>query len=184
MKIAFSGTAYRRPPSLFISRLYEIVRTLTAAVLVAAIILTFFFRSATVDGSSMYPTLHDGDHLLISDFVTQYKRGDIVVIARSGKESLVKRIIAVGGDTIDIDFSTGDVTVNGVVLKEDYIAEPTHLQFDDGPAFPLTVPSGYVFVMGDNRNDSLDSRSATVGLISTERVLGRMLVDLNKREAE
>ena len=132
----------------------------------------------------MYPTLEDGDRLVLASTVFQYKQGDIVVIHRSGKEPLIKRVIAVEGDTLDIDFERGMVTVNGEVLNEPYIAEPTHLEYNDGPVFPFTVPEGKVFVMGDNRNNSLDSRSGAVGLIDQNDILGTMLIDLSKTEAK
>ena len=86
----------------------------------------------------------------------------------------VKRVIAKGGDTISIDYASGTVTVNGEVLDEDYIAEPTYLGYD--VEFPYTVPEGTVFVMGDNRNNSLDSRSSYVGCIDERDILGKVLV--------
>ena len=87
---------------------------------------------------------------------------------------LVKRGIAKGGDTVSIDYATGTVAVNGEVLQEDYIAEPTYLGYD--VQFPYTVPEGTVFVMGDNRNQSLDSRSTYVGCIDERDILGKVLV--------
>ena len=87
---------------------------------------------------------------------------------------LVKRVIAKGGDTISIDYATGTVEVNGKALEEDYIAEPTYLGYD--VEFPYTVPEGTVFVMGDNRNASLDSRSSYVGCIDEQDILGKVLL--------
>ena len=87
---------------------------------------------------------------------------------------LVKRVIAKGGDTISIDYASGTVKVNGKVLEEDYIAEPTYLGYD--VEFPYTVPEGTVFVMGDNRNASLDSRSSYVGCIDEQDILGKVLL--------
>ena len=87
---------------------------------------------------------------------------------------LVKRVIAKGGDTISIDYAAGTVKVNGKVLEEDYIAEPTYLGYD--VEFPYTVPEGTVFVMGDNRNASLDSRSSYVGCIDEQDILGKVLL--------
>ena len=87
---------------------------------------------------------------------------------------LVKRIIAKGGDTISIDYDAGTVTVNGELLQEDYIAAPTYLGYD--VQFPFTVPEGTLFVMGDNRNESLDSRSSYVGCIDERDILGKVLL--------
>ena len=98
----------------------------------------------------------------------------IVDIYTSYGKPLVKRVIAKGGDTISIDYAQGVVTVNGEVLQEDYIAEPTYLGYDI--EFPYTVPEGTVFVMGDNRNASLDSRSSYVGCIDERDILGNVLL--------
>lgn len=163
---------------------YDIVGSVISAVVFVAIILTFFCRIAVVRGDSMNPTLTNNDRMIITDAVSSYKYGDIVVIHREGQESLVKRVIATGGDTIDIDFENGVVYVNDVELAESYIAEPTHLSFTDGPEFPLTVPDGYYFCMGDNRNNSLDSRSGAVGLIDGQYIIGRMVIDISNTEAK
>jgi len=185
MKVRYASVdhAAKQAPYFF-TVIYEFLRTVLLAVLIVMFILVFLFRSAAVDGNSMNPTLQDGDRLLLSTISNNYERGDIVVIHRDDDEPLIKRVIAVGGDTIDINFITGTVTVNGEVLEEDYIADRTYLQYVDGPEFPLTVPENQVFVMGDNRNDSLDSRSGTVGLVDTRDILGKMLVDLSNMEAK
>ena len=87
---------------------------------------------------------------------------------------IVKRVIATKGDTVDIDFSTGTVSVNGEVLEESYIAEPTTTQYDI--TFPQTVPEGCIFVMGDNRNHSTDSRYGQLGMVDTRYVIGKVLM--------
>jgi len=105
------------------------------------------------------------------------KKGDIVVFqAKSdsfGGTPLVKRVIATAGQTIDIDFVSGDVFVNGILQVEPYINELTHNRLDFSG--PLTVPAGHIFVMGDNRNSSSDSRDSRVGLVDTRYVLGKVL---------
>ena len=155
----------------------EYAESLTVVFAVMLLIFTFIARPATVDGESMLPTLRNGERLVISNLFYEPAPGDIVVLCgeadREEGRNLIKRIIAVGGQTIDIDFETGEVTVDGEVLDEPYILERTHL--DEGTEFPLTVPEGEVFVMGDNRNASRDSRSLSVGTVKEEYIVGRVL---------
>ena len=152
--------------------IYEWLDSLVFAFITILLVFTFAFRVVGVSGESMVPTLQNGDWLAVRAVNTSVERGDIVVITQpnSLNEPLIKRVIAVGGDTLDIDFITGEVFVNGERLDEPYIAEATHRGFDT--TFPLTVPEGYLFVMGDNRNNSLDSRSSTIGFIDERYVLG------------
>ena len=151
---------------------YEWLDSLVYAFLTILIIFTFCFRIVGVSGESMKPTLQDGDWLAVRAINTKIERGDIVVITQpnSLNEPLIKRVIALGGDEVNIDFVEGKVSVNGEVLNEPYIYEPTNRM--SNVAFPVTVPKGCVFVMGDNRNNSLDSRSKTVGFIDTRYILG------------
>ena len=154
----------------------EWYEALISAALVLVLIFSFFFRIIQVDGSSMVPTLVNGDKLIVWGAGYTPQRGDVVIVDSytSYGKPLVKRVIAKGGDTVSIDYATGTVAVNGEVLQEDYIAEPTYLGYD--VTFPYTVPEGTVFVMGDNRNQSLDSRSTYVGCIDERDILGRVLV--------
>ena len=148
---------------------------LAVAVAVIALVFTFSLRVVQVDGHSMQPTLLNGERLLMTPLKTP-DYGDIVIVDSYipyGKP-LVKRVIAKGGDTISIDYDAGTVEVNGELLQEDYIAAPTHLGYD--VEFPYTVPEGTVFVMGDNRNESLDSRSSYVGCIDERDILGKVLL--------
>ena len=126
-----------------------------------------------VDGPSMKPTLEHNDKLVVSTVGYKAKVGDVVVISKTGDldKPIVKRIIAVGGDTVDINFTTGVVTVNGT--EENYTDELTSQQFDI--AFPITVPEGSVFVLGDNRGNSLDSRSTRVGCVDERYIVGKVL---------
>ena len=156
-----------------LSLCYDIVSIFVTAAVIIAVLFTFFFRLSGINGSSMEDTLHDGDWVLLSQLdYTEPEYGDIVVISQPNDfgENIVKRVIATGGQTIDIDFETGDVYIDGEVLEENYIKNATIDQYD--VEFPLTVPEGYCFVMGDNRQDSLDSRSSHVGLIRNDYVLG------------
>ena len=148
---------------------------LAVAVAVIALVFTFGLRVVQVDGHSMQPTLLNGERLLMTPLKTP-DYGDVVIVDSYipyGKP-LVKRVIAKGGDTISIDYDAGTVEVNGELLQEDYIAAPTHLGYD--VEFPYTVPEGTVFVMGDNRNESLDSRSSYVGCIDERDILGKVLL--------
>ena len=157
---------------------YEWVQALVCSVLVVVMLFTFVIRMIGVDGHSMVPTLQDGDRLLVlnSMLYDDYKYGDIVVLRKSSflSETIVKRVIATEGQTVDIDFSTGSVYVDGVLLKEDYINELTFTE--EGTEFPLTVPEGSIFVMGDNRNHSNDSRDSRLGTVDSRYVIGKAVV--------
>ena len=155
--------------------LYEWVQALVRSVLVVVMLFTFVIRLIGVDGSSMVPTLQHQDRLLVvsSLLYDDYRYGDIVVLRKQSfmDSPIVKRVIATEGQTIDIDFSTGSVYIDGVLLEEDYINEPTWTE--EGMEFPLTLGEGELFVMGDNRNRSTDSRSCEVGTIDRRYVIGK-----------
>ena len=155
--------------------LYEWVQALVGSVLAVVLVFTFVIRLIGVDGHSMVPTLQDGDRLLVmnSMLYDDYKYGDIVVLRKETfmQEPIVKRVIATAGQTVDIDFDEGVVYVDGRALEEDYINERTYLE--EGTEFPLTVPEGSIFVMGDNRNRSSDSRDSRLGTVDTRYVIGK-----------
>ncbi|MBC5769734.1 signal peptidase I [Dysosmobacter segnis] len=156
--------------------LYEWVQSLVGSVLVVVAIFTFVIRMMGVDGHSMLNTLQHGDRLLVvnSMLYHNYKYGDIVILRKNGvfdDDPIVKRVIAVEGQTVDIDFAEGIVYVDGEALEEDYIREPTYTA--EGTEFPLTVPEGSIFVMGDNRNGSSDSRDYRLGTVDTRYVIGK-----------
>lgn len=154
----------------------EWYEALISAVVILVLVFSFVFRIIQVDGESMERTLYNGDRLIVWGAGYTPERGDIVIVDSytSYGRPLVKRVIALGGDTIDIDYAAGTVWVNGEELDEPYIKEPTWLSYD--VEFPLTVPEGKVFLMGDNRNDSLDSRSTRVGCIDERDILGKVLL--------
>lgn len=156
--------------------LYEWVQSLVGSVLVVVAIFTFVIRMMGVDGHSMLNTLQHGDRLLVvnSMLYHDYKYGDIVILRKNGvfdDDPIVKRVIAVEGQMVDIDFAEGIVYVDGEALEEDYIREPTYTT--EGTEFPLTVPEGSIFVMGDNRNGSSDSRDYRLGTVDTRYVIGK-----------
>lgn len=158
--------------------LFEWVQALVCSVLVVVLIFTFGIRLIGVDGHSMVPTLQHGDRLLVLNSMLdhEYEYGDIVVLRKASfmNEPIVKRVIATEGQSVDIDFMNGIVYVDGEALEEDYINEPTFV--DEGTEFPLTVPEGSIFVLGDNRNHSGDSRDARLGTIDTRYVIGKAVI--------
>lgn len=173
-------------PSGFIKGIFEWLDVIVASVVVVVIIFTFVFRMVAIDGNSMLPTLCDSERVIISDLFYEPERGDIVVISRNTDNSpnaesyntpIIKRVIATEGETVDIDFEKGIVYVNGVALEEDFTLEPTHRKSDVN--FPVMVPENCVFVLGDNRNDSTDSRSSSIGengMINKKYILGRAIL--------
>ena len=161
----------------FVRSLYEWVETFVLALVAVVVLFTFFMRAMTVVGPSMEQTLHQGDRLFISNLFYTPKTGDIVVVQDPHfSEPIIKRVIATGGQTVDIDFDAWRVTVDGVALEEDYVnyLDGTPMRGQGyGLSYPYTVESGHVFVMGDNRNNSADSRM--IGPIEERRIVGRVL---------
>ena len=138
--------------------------------------------AAGVEGSSMVPTLRDGDMLLLQSLGYTPKQGDVVVLTKPfGRVTgpIVKRVIAIEGQTVDIDYDAGTVTVDGTVLDEPYLNEPMERPADPNESITsVTVPEGHIFVMGDNRNHSSDSRDERLGVVDRRCVLGRALLVL------
>ncbi len=167
--------------------------SLVYAVLAMIVLNLFAFRSITVDGESMNNTLQDQDRVIATNFFYTPARGDIVVIQADRVqnyvtykygEPIIKRVIALAGDTIKFDFDKGEVYLKKAgendfeLLEEDYIAAPTLNSLDRHTGEEHTVPEGCVFVMGDNRNRSLDSRSLIVGDVDTDLIMGKAFVRL------
>lgn len=154
---------------------YSWAADLVTCLVFVVLFFIFVVRIIGVDGTSMLPTLEHGDMLLLlSNVLYEADDDDIVVVYKESYGSpIVKRIIATEGETIDIDFCTGEVWVDGELLNEPYILEPTYVSGDI--QFPLTVPEDCVFVMGDNRNGSLDSRWSEIGIVDERSILGKVL---------
>ena len=145
---------------------------------VILLVFLLLFRVVVVSGPSMNATLVHGDYLLLLNnvFYKNPQQGDIVVAAKDSfknGEPIIKRVIATEGQWVDIDFDKGIVYVNGTALDEPYINTPTNLY--EGIDFPLMVDEGCIFVMGDNRNESKDSRSLDIGQIDKREILGRAI---------
>ncbi|MCL2201471.1 MAG: signal peptidase I, partial [Oscillospiraceae bacterium] len=158
--------------------LYDWLQCIVAAVISGIFVFVFVGRTIGVDGPSMMGTLHDRDRVIMSNLFYTPSNGDIVVFqstsATFGGTPLVKRVIATQGQSVDIDFETGDVFVDGEIIYEPYIFERTHNN-RAGFQGPVWVPEGYVFVMGDNRNSSTDSRDREVGMVDTRYILGQVV---------
>lgn len=154
--------------------LYDWVQCLLAALIICVVIFAFFVRVIDVRGTSMNPTLNSGDKMLVSGLLYKPKAGDVVVFKKDEYDpdkALVKRVIATEGQEINIDFDQGIVYVDGEAIDEDYILELTHNKLDF--IGPKTVPDGCVFVMGDNRNASTDSRKSEIGMVDQRLILGK-----------
>ncbi|MCL2446638.1 MAG: signal peptidase I [Oscillospiraceae bacterium] len=159
---------------------FEVAEVIATAVLAIAILFTFVLRFAGVEGASMEPTLSNNDWLVITSFANP-RQGDVVIISPRDNDfqvPLVKRVIAVAGQHVDL--RDGVVYVDGIRIDEPYLGnlqgqtEPS----SGGLAFPLTVPENTVFVLGDNRTGSTDSRDVQIGFVRVDDVLGRLMARL------
>ena len=160
-------TENKKSEGRFSSELFGWGESLMAVLVFFVVVFTFFVRLIGVDGI-----------MLVSNLNYTPERGDVVVLRKEGfynNQPIVKRIIAIGGDTVDIDPVTGDVSVNGEVLDEPYINEMIDVLEHMGDlTYPQTVPEGCVFVMGDNRNASTDSRDSRLGMVDERYILGHV----------
>lgn len=165
-----------------VETVYEIASILLTAVLAVGIIFTFFFKMSTVSGESMENTLQNGNDLLITSITPNIKQGDVVVISQpNGYEKvLIKRVIAVEGQTIEFDAETGETIINGERISESYVKE--EIKYTYAMSKKYTIPKGKLFVMGDNRNHSADSRDVMVGMIDEDYVMGKVIYRIGDTE--
>ena len=157
----------------FGQELFGWVQAVVTSLVTVLFVFVFLVRVIGVSGSSMYPTLHSGDFVfLINKTITSFSAGDVIVFVQENysESPLVKRIVATEGQTVDIDFNSGEVYVDGELST--YVDVPTHKSYD--VTFPVVVEKGKYFVMGDNRNESVDSRYSVIGQIDEDIVLGKV----------
>ncbi|MCR4615972.1 MAG: signal peptidase I [Clostridiales bacterium] len=160
-----------------VSQIFDIADVFISAIIMILIVFTFVFRFVGVVGTSMVNTLQENDWLAITATTTKVDRGDIVVITQPNyfNEPIIKRVVGLPGETVDLDVENQQVLINGTPLEENYTSSPLKLE-DLGSHFE--VPEGCVFVMGDNRSGSTDSRSVMVGMIDEDYILGKVVFRL------
>ena len=158
-----------------LSGIFDWVRCVVFAISVVVICLTFVFRLVEVDGSSMYNTLADKDKVIVTNLFYTPHNNDIVVIAHGAEyfKPIIKRVIAVEGQSIKLDYENDKIFVDGIELSEPYILDSTFANSKGNNQIPDVIPEGKIFVMGDNRRVSLDSRSTEIGLIDVHDVIGK-----------
>lgn len=159
--------------------LYSLLAMILGIMVCVFVLFTFVLRLVSVSGDSMIPNVYDGEKIVVSDVFYTPDYGDVVAIGRSteNENSIIKRIIALPGDEIDINFRTHLITVNGDVITETYKTEGAIAEPGDR-TYPLRVPEDCVFVLGDNRNNSRDSRFSSVGFIKLDEITGKALFKL------
>lgn len=167
IKFAFNKNKY-------VNNAFDFIKTIILALIMVSVIFTLFIREANVEGNSMQNTLQTKDRVFLTNFLYQPKNGDIVVINAENLEEkrIIKRVIAIENQTLRIDYDSGNVYVDEIKIDEPYISSETGKS--SFPAeIPYTIPKGYIFVMGDNRAMSKDSRNETIGLVSVDDVIGK-----------
>ena len=157
-----------------LSSFFHWMSGIVAVLFVIFLVVMLFFRPVTVSGPSMEPTLHDGDRLFVYSFMYEPENGDVIV-ARSPDGAdmpVIKRVIAKEGQVVEVDYENGTVTVDGVVMEENYISGMSKVPQNE-IEYPYTVPADRIFVMGDYRDESRDSRHKTFGCIDENTVAGK-----------
>lgn len=172
-KVLKNPTTIHLKKSDTVNTVYDWLASFMFAMVAVVILLTFFVRVVDIDGKSMNPTLFDSEKVLITNTVTTPVTGDVVIISHGEEyaDPLVKRVIATEGQSLDIDFEQNTVKVDGKLLDEPYIQGRT-IKEDNN--IPSVIPKGKVFVMGDNREWSSDSRGTRIGLIDIKNIIGKV----------
>ena len=178
-----SETEKSSNPKQWISDIFDVLELFTFCAAVIITLFTFAARVTIVQGPSMEDTLIQNDILVVTEGTYEPKQGDIVVVQNIGlieeyRQPIVKRVIAVEGQTIDIDFTTWTVTVDGQIVEEPYRKVDGSYKLTSDWEYPIEIPEGYVFVMGDNRNHSADSRCWEIGLVDKRCVVGHAVFRL------
>ena len=154
---------------------FDWVRCILFAISIVVICLTFVFRLVDVDGSSMDDTLATKDKVIVTNFFYTPKNNDIVVISHGTEypNPIIKRVIATEGQTVKLDYENNRIIVDGIVIDEPYIKGTTFSGNYGDNVIPEVIREGKLFVLGDNRKVSLDSRSTEIGLVDVENVIGK-----------
>ena len=168
-----------------LSGVFDYVEVLVFSVCIVLVAFCLFGRLCRVSGTSMNQTLQNGEMLFISNLAGEIQQEDIIVFHMTTdqqtysylNEPMVKRVIATGGQTVRLDFDNGEIYVDGQLMDDDFVYLDVGYYRNAG-VFEGTVPEGYLFVMGDNRNNSIDSRSSVVGFVDERRVLGKVVCRL------
>ena len=180
---SMQGNPMPRRGSSFAGSVLDWVEAVVMAVVLVAVVFTFLARVITVDGISMEPTYHDGDRVLVTKLAGPAQQGDVVIIVNALEDPIIKRVIATEGQTVDFDPELGEVLVDGEPLPGSVFGAEDGITFvPDQPGqvleFPQTVPEGCVFVLGDHRDRSTDSRFQSVGMVDRRNILGKVVFNL------
>lgn len=161
--------------SKFLSNILDFLKPMSVALIVMVLMMVTGFHVVTVNGASMDTTLESGEAIVVTNFLYTPQCGDIVVIDQGStlNKNIIKRVIAVEGQTIKLDYDNDKIFVDGKELNEPYLSCSTFEGRRGDYDVPFVIPAGKIFVLGDNRGVSLDSRSSTVGLIDAEDVIGK-----------
>lgn len=173
----------RKPKQPFHAWALDWIETIVMAFVIVTVVFTFAARVVTVDGASMEPNYYDGDRVLVTSLAGEAKAGDVVIIVHALEETLIKRVVATEGQVVDFDNELGELIVDGQVVNGEVYGTRNGITFapenvGDTMDFPQTVPEGCVFVLGDHRDDSTDSRKLSVGMVDRRNILGRVVFNL------